>query len=92
VRRPGDLALDLRALAEDRPHGGEGAEEDEREGERREHGHARHGRADAQHQDERDGRGQKAPDELHEAGAHEVPHAFDVAHDPRHEVAVLFAS
>ena len=29
------------------------------------------------------------PSELDEPGADEVPHAFDVAHDPRHEVARL---
>ena len=45
--------------------------------------------ADAQQEDQGEDRGQDAADELDQAGADEVAHAFDVAHDARDQHAGL---
>ena len=85
----GDFGVDLAALAEQRPQraererhpAAEDAEDDQRDGgqppvQPEQHAHAEHG-------------GDEAADELHEAGADQVPDAFGVGHDARDQDAGL---
>ena len=50
-------------------------------------GNGGHERADVHQVSERDNRGQQAAGEIDQAGADEVAHAFDVAHDARNQRA-----
>ena len=85
----GHLGLDLAALAEDRPERAEGPAQHEAEDRERAQGDEGHDRADAQHDREREDRGQQPAQELDQAGADQVPHALHVAHDARHQLPGL---
>ncbi len=86
-KSPGDLGIDLAALAEDRPHDAQrllqqrGEENDDGEDDERDHG------ADLHQHHERDQRGDDTADKVHQAGADQVAHALDVGHDARHQYA-----
>ena len=80
---PGDLRPNRAPLPENWADHLERAHRDEdeqQEGNEREH---RHHRTDAQHEHERDRGGDDAADHLHQSGADEIAHSFDVVHDAR---------
>ena len=86
----GDFGVDFAALAEDGPDVREGlAAAPSRRPARNSDGDAGHQRADAQQNDQRDDGGHDAADELDQAGADQVAHAFHVGHDARDQHAGL---
>ena len=85
----GDLGVDLAALAENRADLAERLAQPEREHDDEEQRDAGQQRADSQQDDQREHRSQHAADEIHQAGADQVAHAFHVAHDARDQRAGL---
>ena len=85
----GDLGVDLGALAEDGTDGPKGLAQAESEDQQKAEGDGGHHRADANQNGEGNDRGEQAADKVHQAGADEVAHPFDVAHDARDQHAGL---
>ncbi len=81
----GHLSIDLRAFAEDGPDGLERLLQDDGEDQKDDEGEQRHLRTDVQQPGKREDSGQNAADKVDDAGADEVAHALDVAHDARDE-------
>ena len=86
---PGDLGVDLAALAEERPQGAEGDGHAGAEDREEDQVQQRELPGDGEEPDQRDGRGDQAAGELHEPGADQVPHALGVGHDARDQHAGL---
>ena len=77
---PGHLGIDLAPVPEDGPDVPEGFQGDhckECDGHQHEKGH---GGVDLDQDHERDDRCERAPDELHQSGAHQVPHSLHIGH------------
>ena len=83
------LGVDPAPLTEDRPEHLHRAVDDEPERAERHDRQQRHALAQAQHDRERERRGQQPAKQLDETGADQVLEALDVVHDPRHQLAGL---
>ena len=75
----GHLGVDRPALAEDRPDQPERAAREHAEHGQRNHREQSHRRTDAEQQNHRHHRGDRAAYQVHQAGAHQVAHPLDVA-------------
>ena len=80
-KTPLHFGVDFSAFPKDRPDPFEGYLQDARKERDEEQGEARHQRADAHQDDERNQRFQDSASEFHQSGADQVAHALHVAHD-----------
>ena len=89
VSRPVTSALDLAALAEQRPQPLEGVGHAAAEQAQHDRGHERHAPVQVEQHAQADDRREHAAHQLHQAGADQVADAFGVAHDARQQHAGL---
>ena len=85
----GNLAVDLRPLAEDGTQDAERDHEPDPEEGEKERGETSQGGAEGRHVGHREGRRDESPHHLDDAGPDEVPDSLDVVHDARDEVSRL---
>ena len=80
-----DFRIDFSALAENGPNGAKRLAQSEAEYQQKTEGNTGHHRANANQNGERDDGGHQSANELHQPSADQVAHAFNVAHDARHQ-------
>ena len=83
----GDFSVDFAALAENGANCLECALQGQPEADHHSDGDAGHQGADAKQENQRNYRREQTADEFDQPGADEIPHALDVRHDARHELA-----
>ena len=85
----GHFRVDLRSRAEDRADRAKRMPQRQTKYQQEQEGQARHQRADAEQNHQRNDRGEKAADEFDQAGADEIAHTLHVAHDAGNQHAGL---